>query len=226
MEASLKVGVDFQAQVSKGVCSKCLCSVTSGIEPDDLVQIYPYTASDELVAIRKLCDGRPSGPFISFPINKLEMSESQKVHIKNGFGHTKTGNRFNIATVKNSVCAKLLKRATGLSVDQSVQFFPYSVDVSIEDNDNGMWVLSPIIMIAVRKIKKNVLKGPFILVDATCLNLNMEQKNRLWGIIYHGLQNFSADNGIDGNKATALFTKFREEVSFMSEEPCCEQIEN
>jgi hypothetical protein len=224
MEAisSLKVGVDFQASVSKDMCSKCLCALTSGIEPGDTVQIYPYTASDDLVAIRKLCDGRPNGPFISFPVNKLEISEEQKIHIKNGFGHTKTGNRFNIATVKNNACAKLLKRLTGLAAGKKVQFFPYSVDVSIEDAGNGSVTFSPIVMIAVRKMKKDGLKGPFILVDITCLNLDKEQKNRIWGVIYSGLQNFISATGAHEKKAISLFAKFKEEVTFMSEELCLE----
>lgn len=228
MEAilSLKVGVDFQAQVSKDTCSTCLCAITSGVEPGDMVQIYPYTASDELVAIRKLCDGRPSGPFISFPVNKLEMSEDQKIHIKNGFGHTKTGNRFNIATVKNNACAKVLKRLSGLSAGKEVQFFPYSVDVSIEDAGNGSITFSPIVMIAVRKMKKDGLKGPFILIDLTCLNLDQEQKDRIWRVIYSGLQNFISATGANEKKAISLFAKFKEEVTFMSEEPCCEQIES
>lgn len=225
MEASLKVGINFQAQVSEDACSKCYCAIVSGVEAGDMVQIYPYTASGELVAIRKLCEGNPSGPFITFPIDKLEMSESQKVHLFNGFGHAKTGHNFNVATIKNSACSKILKRVTGLAAGKRVQFFPYSVDVAIED-DNGTIVLSPVVMIAVRKIKKDLLKGPYVMVDVACLNLNVEQKNRLWGVIYHGLQDFVNETGLNKNKATAIFSKFKEEVSFMSEEPCCEQIEN
>lgn len=226
MEASLKVGVDFQAQVSKDSCSKCYCSIISGIEPGDMVQIYPYTASGELVAVRKLSAGNALGPFITFLIDKLEMSESQKVHLSNGFGHAKTGHNFNLATVKNSACSKILKRVTGLSAGKQVQFFPYSVDVSIEDDGNGSVLLSPIVMIAVRKRKKDLLKGPYIMVDVACLNLDLEQKNRLWGIIYHGLQNFVSEAGLNKNKATTIFTKFKEEVSFMAEEVSRESINN
>lgn len=225
MEASLKVGINFQTQVSEDACSKCYCAIISGVEAGDMVQIYPYTASGELVAIRKLCEGNPSGPFITFPIDKLEMSEAQKVHIANGFGHAKTGRNFNVTTVKNIACSKILKRATGLTAGRQVQFFPYSVDVALED-DNGSITLSPVVMIAVRKIKKDFLKGPYIIVDVACLNLDVEQKNRLWGIIYHGLQNFVSETGLNKNKATVLFTKFKEEVSFMSEELSSELIEN
>ena len=226
MEASLKVGINFQAQVSLDSCSKCYCSVISGVEPGDMVQIYPYTASGELVAIRKLKEGSPCGPFITFPIDKLEMSGSQKVHLANGFGHAKTGHNFNLTTVKKSACAKILKRVTGLAVGKQVQFFPYSIDVSIEDDGNGFVLLSPIVMIAVRKMKKDLLKGPYIMVDTACLNLDTEQKNRLWGIIYHGLQNFVSETGLNKHKATTLFTKFKEEVIFMSEEPSFESIES
>lgn len=235
MEAKIKnvrlnVGANFQARVIETDCSKTISRMT-GLEVGDRVQIYPNTVNSHLpnpnpktVAVRKISNYLVSGHFFVLPIDNLNLNEDQlsliaKINVTVGKIDP------HLTFIKHGACSEILERATGLSNGCRVKFYPYTVDVFLEQED-AIFTVLPLVTVAVRQYKNGQTVGNFVLMDVTDLNLSSVQQQELQDIILEGLSGFAEQESANHKEAKFLFKKLKKEFRFLSEEAILDLTQN
>lgn len=218
----LNVCVNFQTRILESSSSGFL-TATTGLKVNDKVEIYPHTVnahvlnSDPLVvAVRKINNDKANGPFIMFPVKNLQLSEHQKNYLTQIYAKG-SGSCFNNTTISESRCSEILERATGMQMGDIVKFYPYTIDVFVEE-DNGFFSVQPLITIAVRETKNNQAYGQFCLVSITDLNLNAKQRELIMDVITIGIDDFTQKMRLSKLETRMINKKFRKEISFVTEE--------
>lgn len=215
----LNVAVNFQVKIKESDNPEII-GQKSGLQSGDTVQIYPHTVNlnrvsdiPEEVAGRKIRGDSPYGPFIILPVPNLDLREEHRQALQE-FNCKKDKTSY-ITRIKGSACSELLEQVTELSMGKKVQYYPYTLEVCIEENGSSV-SLSPL-LIAVRKVKKDIAYGDFHFIGASQLYLNEKQMNEIRGIVLASINDLLKKSQFKEKDIKYLLKNFSKNLNFSEE---------
>jgi hypothetical protein len=218
----LNIGVNFRSKIVDTECASCVSRMT-GLRVGEEVQIYPHTVNShcaniepKTVTVRKLKNQRAYGSFVTIPLKSLDLKPEQ-LTLLTEINSTSGKCDACLTFVRQSCCTSVLERSIGLKGGLMVKFYPYTLEVFIEESKGAFSVL-PLITIAVRPVQNHLAYGDFSIMNVLDLNLNYEQKAKLKAIINDSLSKFALREGRTNKGARFLLSKLKDEIDFLSED--------
>lgn len=195
MDYVLNVAKDYSAPINE-------VSETNSahLKPGDQVQIYPFAIRDEKIVVRRMQDNKPNGHYMVMSISRLGLTKSQKNQIekvKMSMEKTDYHSVSARAVVNESCCSDLLSSSNKINPGDRVHVWFYTIEagVSIEKNNGRFFcpVNSPITVAVEKFDKRGNLSGKICVVDINDLILNLEQQEKIKGILKSGIKDLVKD---------------------------------